>query len=130
MHAFPHPENATDPDSWRTEEFNNQYGLGLIGVEHRFAQDARGQSTIGAIYDSGIDLAHGDVGGIRLDLSHCYIGNPDDFTDTNGHGTFAYGIAGATRNETGILVIAPDAEFMIFKETEPFAKLKPIPLRI
>ena len=107
--------NPTDPASWRTEEFNRQYGLGLIGVEHRFAQGATGQNTLGAIYDSGIDLGHIDVGRIRSDLSHSYNGNPTDLSDTNGHGTHVYGIAGATRNGIGIHGVAPDAEFMILK---------------
>ena len=113
---LPLPGNPSDPASWRTEEFNRQYGLGLIGVEHRFAQGATGQNTLGAIYDSGIDLGHIDVGGIRLDLSHNYNGNPTDLSDTEEHGTFVYGIAGATRNGTGIHGVAPDAEFMILKE--------------
>ena len=115
---IPFPGNPSDPASWRTEEFNRQYGLGLIGVEHRFAQGATGRNTLGAIYDSGIDLGHIDVGGIRLDLSHSYSGNPNDISDTHpqGHGTFIYGIAGATRNGVGIHGVAPDAEFMILKD--------------
>ena len=118
---LPFPDNLTDPASWRTEEFNTQYGLGLIGVEHRFAQGATGQNTLGAIYDSGIDLGHIDVGGIRLDLSHSYVGNPTDLSELEGergHGTHVYGIAGATRNGVGIHGVAPDAEFMIFKVAE------------
>ena len=107
--------NPTDPASWRTEEFNRQYGLGLIGVEHRFAQGATGQNTLGAIYDSGIDLGHIDVGRIRSDLSHSYNGNPTDLSDRSGHGTHVYGIAGATRNGIGIHGVAPDAEFMFLK---------------
>ena len=114
----PFPGNQDDPASWRTEEFNLQYGLGLIGVEHRFAQGARGQDTLGAIYDSGIDLSHIDVGGIRLDLSHSYSGRPDDLADTAGHGTHVYGIAGASRNGIGIHGVAPDAKFMILKQAE------------
>ena len=113
--SLPVPANPNDPASWRTEEFNNQYGLGLIGVEHRFAQRARGQGTLGAIYDSGIDLNHIDVGGIRLDLSYNYSGRPDDLSDDFGHGTHVYGIAGATRNGIDIHGVAPDADFMIFK---------------
>ena len=113
---LPFPDNLTDPASWQTEEFNTQYGLGLIGVEHRFTQGATGKNTLGAIYDSGIDLDHIDVGGIRLDLSHSYVGNPTDLSDTNGHGTHVYGIAGATRNGIGIHGVAPDAEFMILKD--------------
>ena len=115
---LPFPDNLTDPASWRTEEFNTQYGLGLIGVEHRFAQGATGQNTLGAIYDSGIDLGHIDVGGIRLDLSHGYGGDPNNISDTDGHGTHVYGIAGATRNGIGIHGVAPDAEFMILKWIE------------
>ena len=113
------PGHQDDPASWRTEEFNNQYGLGLIGVEHRFAQGARGQETLGAIYDTGIDLDHIDVGGIRLDLSHNYTGRADDLSDPpSGHGTLVYGIAGATRNGIGIHGVAPDAKFMILKQVE------------
>ena len=114
---LPLPDNPTDPAAWRTEEFNSQYGLGLIGVEHRFAQGATGQNTLGAVFDTGIDLDHIDVGGIRLDLSHSYSGNPTDLSDTHpqGHGTHVYGIAGATRNGVGIHGVAPDAEFMILK---------------
>ena len=114
---LPLPANPGSPASWRTEEFNNQYGLGLIGVEHRFAQGATGQNTLGAVFDTGIDLDHIDVGGIRLDLSHSYSGNPTDLSDTHpqGHGTHVYGIAGATRNGVGIHGVAPDAEFMILK---------------
>ena len=115
---LPLPANPGSPASWRTEEFNNQYGLGLIGVEHRFAQGATGQNTLGAIYDSGIDLGHIDVGGIRLDLSHGYGGDPNNISDTDGHGTHVYGIAGATRNGIGIHGVAPDAEFMILKWRE------------
>ena len=115
----PLPGNPDDPDSWRTEEFSRQYGLGLIGVEHRFAQGFRGQGTLGAIYDTGIDLNHTDVGGIRLDLSHSYAGNPNDLSEPegegSGHGTHIYGIAGANRNGTGIHGVAPDAEFMFLK---------------
>ena len=110
------------PATWRTEEFNNQYGLGLIGVEHRYAAGATGQGTLGVIYDSGIDLLHSDVGGIRLSLSHSYYGNLSDtgidkFGTGAGHGTAVFGVAGARRNGTGIHGVAPDAEFMILKQS-------------
>ena len=113
---LPIPSNPDNLGSWRTEEFNNQYGLGLIGIEHRFAQGARGQGTLGAIYDSGIDLGHIDVGRIKTELSHSYGENSSDLSDPVGHGTHVYGIAGATRNGTGIHGVAPDADFMIIKQ--------------
>ena len=113
---LPPPANASDPAAWRGPEFTRQYGLRMIGVEHRYAKGATGQGTLGAIYDSGIDLGHYDVGGIRRDLSHSYDGRPSNLTDTDGHGTFVYGIAGARRNGAGIHGVAPDAEFMILKD--------------
>ena len=113
------PDSST-PATWRTEEFYNQFGLGLIGVEHRYAAGATGQGTLGVIFDTGIDLLHSDVGGIRLSLSHSYYGDLSDTgIDENGygagHGTGVFGVAGARRNGTGIHGVAPDAEFMILK---------------
>ena len=107
----------SNPSWWRTPEFNRQPGLGMIGVEHRYAVGATGHDTLGAIYDSGIDLGHPDVERVRVDLSHGYDldTNPDDISDASGHGTHVYGIMGATRNEVGIHGIAPNAEFMILK---------------
>ena len=116
---FPLPDNPTVPASWRTPEFNLQHGLGLIGVEHRYAKGFTGEGTLGAIYDTGIELTHGDVGGIRLDLSHSYVGTePNDLTDTNGHGTAVYGVAGARRNGVDIHGVAWGADFMILKQAE------------
>ena len=114
------PAQPFNPASWRGAEFNRQYGLGLIGIEHRYASGSTGRNTLGAIYDTGIDLAHEDVGGIRLHLSHNYVGKRGDISDRHGHGTHVYGIAGATRNGTGIHGVAPDAQFMILKSSENF----------
>ena len=96
----------------------------MIGVHHKYAAGITtpGQGTLGVINDSGIDLDHYDVGGIRLDLSHNYGENPSDLSDTfrdaRGHGTGVFGVAGATRNQFGIVGVAPYAEFMILKSEE------------
>ena len=89
----------------------------MIGVQHKYAAGITtpGQGTLGVINDSGIDLDHYDVGGIRLDLSHNYGENPSDLSDPVGHGTGVFGVAGATRNQFGIVGVAPYAEFMILK---------------
>ena len=118
------PTNKDSADSWHIEEFHYQYGLGLIGAEHRYANGATGTNTLGVIYDTGIKLDHPDVGGIRLDSSYNYVdsANSADLSDADGHGTAIYGVVGATRNGYGIHGVAPDAEFMILKtaETELF----------
>ena len=123
-----------DPASWLLSEFSYgnrleigfQHGLSLIGVHHKYAAGITtpGQGTLGVINDTGIDLDHYDVGGIRLDLSHNYGDNPSDLSDTfprnsgRGHGTGVFGVAGATRNQFGIVGVAPYAEFMILKSEE------------
>ena len=106
-----------DPASWDVLEISDQPGLSVIGVQHKYAAGITtpGQGTLGVINDSGIDLDHYDVGGIRLDLSHNYGENPSDLSDTVGHGTGVFGVAGATRNQFGIVGVAPYAEFMILK---------------
>ena len=113
----PSPESS--PDWWRTDEFKLNPGLATIGVEHRYAAGATGKGTLGAIYDGGIDLDHEDVGRINIDLSHAYGTIPfysKRIDDSWGHGTAVYGLIGASRNQTGIHGIAPDAEFMILKQ--------------
>ena len=115
-----------DPASWNHLEIGFQPGLSLIGVHHKYAAGITtpGQGTLGVINDTGIDLDHYDVGGIRLDLSHNYGDNPSDLSDTfprnsgRGHGTGVFGVAGATRNQFGIVGVAPYAEFMILKSKE------------
>ena len=111
-----------DPASWVNPayEIGAQHGLVLIGVHHKYAAGiiTPGQGTLGVINDTGIDLDHYDVGGIRLDLSHNYGDNPSDLSDTHGHGTGVFGVAGATRNQFGIVGVAPYAEFMILKSEE------------
>ena len=113
----PSPLNMSDPAYWRTGEFNRQYGLGLIGVEHRYAMQATGNDTLVAIYDDGIDLNHRDVGLIRKDLSHSYGVDPNDLSDISGHGTNVYGIIGAPRNGIDIHGVALNAEIMILKDS-------------
>ena len=111
--------NPTNPASWRTEEFGRQYGLGLIGVEHRYAAGVNGHGTLGAIYDTGIDLTHDDVGRIKTNLSYSYDDvDTTDISDQDGHGTLVYGIAGATHNGVDIHGVAWGAEFMILKLEE------------
>ena len=115
----PAPDPSLDPAWWRTPEFGKMYSLGMIRVEHRYAKGATGKGTLGAIYDSGIDLAHTDVARIRTDLSHKYgpWSQRKQIDDTTGHGTAVYGIAGASRNGLDIHGVAPDAQFMILKQS-------------
>ena len=124
------PSPKSNPDWWRTPEFNLNPGLATIGVEHRYAQGATGQRTLAAIMDSGIDMNHEDVdiNRMRRDLNYDYEffnsnrvdnGRPDNIyrrvKDLNGHGTSVYGIIGASRNDIGVHGVAPDAEFMILR---------------
>jgi thermitase len=67
--------------------------------------------TVGVV-DTGVDATQPDLAG-RLDtsLGHDWVGDDNDPTDANGHGTHVTGtIAALAGNGTGIAGVAPEAE--------------------
>lgn len=65
-----------------------------------------------AILDSGVQKKHPDLkiaGGIS------FVGAPNEYEDTNGHGTHVAGIIGAQNNMIGTIGVAPDASLYIVK---------------
>jgi len=52
-----------NPDSWRTDEFNADWGLGAIGAEYAYARGLTGRGIRLGVFDSGVDLGHGEFAG-------------------------------------------------------------------
>ncbi|MGH8077695.1 MAG: S8 family serine peptidase, partial [Lysobacter sp.] len=50
-------------ESWRTDEFKADWGLGAIGAEYAYARGLTGRGIRLGIFDSGVDLRHGDFAG-------------------------------------------------------------------
>lgn len=52
-----------DADSWRTYEFYSDWGLSLINAEYAYARGLTGRGIRVGIFDSGVDLRHGQFAG-------------------------------------------------------------------
>lgn len=71
-----------------------------------------------AILDTGCETTHPDlqdriVGG--KNFTHDDGGDPDNYTDYNGHGTHVAGTIAAVQNAKGVVGVAPEAELLIVK---------------
>ena len=88
----------------RTDEFNNQYGLGNINAHYAYAygetQTGRpfsGRGVTVAVVDTGADLGHPEFSGrILAGYNTTYPGSP--VQDPNGHGTGVAGVIAAAKS--------------------------------
>ncbi|MGO4223229.1 autotransporter domain-containing protein [Lysobacter sp. TAF61] len=88
-----------DVASWRTEEFNADWGLAAIGAEHAYARGLSGRGVRAGIFDGGVELGHPEFAGrnhrgIRIgdtlpDGSRCtntiLLGGPGACFASDGH---------------------------------------------
>lgn len=77
-----------------------------------------GKGITVAILDTGCDSTHPDlkeriVGG--RNFTNDDGGNTDVFKDYNGHGTHVAGTIAATKNDNGVVGVAPEANLLIIK---------------
>lgn len=101
------PAAATGPDPLQTE----QWGLDAIHAQAAWAT-TRGEGTVIAIVDSGVDPDHPDLRD-KLTGGSDFVGDGNGIRDLYGHGTHVAGIAAAaTGNSAGIAGCAPDAKIM------------------
>jgi len=54
---------AGDPDSWHSEEFDADWGLGAINAQYAYARGLTGKGVRLGVYDSGTALAHPEFAG-------------------------------------------------------------------
>ncbi|MEH6421801.1 autotransporter domain-containing protein [Pseudomonas sp. CGJS7] len=52
-----------DPDSWRSDEFNADWGLAAINAQYAYARGLTGKGVRLGVYDSGTVLAHPEFAG-------------------------------------------------------------------
>lgn len=52
-----------NPDSWRTREFNADWGLGAINAQYAYARGLTGHGVRLGVFDSGAALGHGEFAG-------------------------------------------------------------------
>ncbi|MGE8275375.1 autotransporter domain-containing protein [Stenotrophomonas geniculata] len=56
-------ETAGNPDSWKTPEFNADWGLAAMGANYAYARGLTGKGVRLAVFDSGSALAHQEFTG-------------------------------------------------------------------
>lgn len=83
---------------------------------------ATGDGTTIAVVDTGIDASHPDLApNVNVGASRLFrLGEVSpDATDPEGHGTHVAGIAGAARNDVGVVGTAPEAELVSLRVFYP-----------
>jgi major intracellular serine protease len=78
----------------------------------------KGKGITVAILDTGCDIIHPDlkeriIGG--RNFTNDDGGKADEYKDYNGHGTHVAGTIAATKNNTGVVGVAPEANLLIIK---------------
>ncbi|MFZ9858699.1 MAG: S8 family serine peptidase [Roseiflexaceae bacterium] len=103
--------------------FGDQWGLANaddtdIDVTEAWAVSRGAASTMIAVIDTGVALAHPDLAGARLrtDIDYDFINSDNNADDDNGHGTHVAGIvAASTDNGIGVAGICADCEILPVK---------------
>lgn len=93
-------------------------GIEMIEAPALWNAAASGKGTIVAVIDTGCQPDHPDlrpniIGG--RNFTSDYDGNPNDFSDNNGHGTHVAGTIAAAGADEGIVGVAPATSLLILK---------------
>ena len=99
---------AQTPASFRTVEFERNWGLGVIGAEYAFARGYSGAGIRLGIADSPIQLTHPEFAG-RIYYPNPFPAFPVPDFPVPSHGTHVMGLAAAARNGVGMMGVAYEA---------------------
>lgn len=93
-------------------------GIADTWASAMWEEDYTGKGIVIAVLDTGCALNHPDlkdriIGGRNFTID--YNGDVNNYTDNNFHGTHVAGIIAASKNEQGIVGMAPDAKLFIGK---------------
>ena len=99
---------AQSPESFRTPEFNANWGLGFIGAEHAYALGFTGAGVKLGIADGAIQHTHPEFEG-RIYFPQPFPEFPNPDFDLPEHGTHVMGLAAAGRDNNGMMGVAFNA---------------------
>ncbi|HEV7320364.1 MAG TPA: autotransporter domain-containing protein [Ensifer sp.] len=97
-----------DPATWRTAEFNAQWGLSAIHAEYAYMLGYDGSGIKVGVVDSGLDITHPEFAG-RYAEGITYNPAKPWNRDIDGHGTSVASVIAANRDGVGMHGIAPGA---------------------
>jgi thermitase len=88
--------------------FDKEWALQRVGAACAWQHTTGSADVTVAIVDSGVDMKHPDLVDRLRDDGRDFVGNDDDPSDENGHGTNVAGIVAATlNNNQGGVGLAP-----------------------
>lgn len=91
-------------------------GVKMIEAPEIWGRSEKGAGVIVAVIDTGCQVNHPDLkGAIIGGRNFSDDGNPEDFSDDQGHGTHVAGTIGAVINEQGVAGVAPSVSLLILK---------------
>lgn len=93
-------------------------GIRMIQAPSIWRKGIKGENVVVAVLDTGCQIDHPDlqqqiIGGYNF--TNDYKGDPDNFSDNNGHGTHVCGTIAAAENDTGVAGVAPKAKLLVLK---------------
>ncbi len=93
-------------------------GIRMIQAPAIWDQSNKGEGIVVAVIDTGCQIDHPDlkdriIGGRNFTTDN--NGDPNNFSDNNGHGTHVAGTIAAAENNSGVLGVAPLANLLILK---------------
>ena len=92
------------------------YGVNQINAPEIWNRGEKGEGTVVAILDTGIDTTHPDLADRIIGGRNFTEEGPEtDFTDRNGHGTHVAGTIAATENGSGVVGVSPETKLLICK---------------
>jgi subtilase-type serine protease len=102
---------VASPESFRTPEFNANWGLGAIGAEYAYSLGFTGAGIKLGIADETFQLSHPEFAG-RIYYPSNFPIFPVPGFPVPEHGTHVMGTAGAARNNEGMMGVAFDASLV------------------
>lgn len=98
---------------------STQWSLDAVGMEYAWQNGLTGEGVRVGVIDSGLNIAHQDLEGVRIigGKNYCSLSAiTADVTDDLGHGTFVSGIiAAAANNGLDMTGMAPGVELVTLK---------------
>lgn len=93
-------------------------GVELINAPSAWERSEKGKNVVIAVLDTGCQVDHPElkdciVGGQNFTTD--FNGDPNNYSDINGHGTHVSGTIAAAENNKGVLGVAPQAKLLIVK---------------
>lgn len=93
-------------------------GVDLIQAPALWSKGFKGKDVLIAVIDTGCDAQHPDLEGRIIggrNFTDDDNGDPEVFTDYNGHGTHVSGTIAAINANSGVIGVAPEAKLLILK---------------